>query len=99
MNHDTYLALLYRIHLHIEHKRTGPPEIFARNLGVSVRTLYRILSSLKDQDVHFEYCSSRQSYIYLDEHTILKYLKVLGGGGGNLKIFFKYFAHCQILAV
>lgn len=95
MNLQAHIALLNRMHSQIEYKRTGPPEVFAQKLGLSERSLYRIVRMLSDQGVHMEYNEIRQSYMYVDEYTILKYLRTLGGG----KIFLNYFSHCQILAV
>lgn len=70
---------LKQIHFHIHHKSTGHPEEFAGRLGMSGRTLYRLLEELKDHDVHIAFSRSRGSYVYIDENTIEKLLKLWGG--------------------
>lgn len=75
MNLQTHVILLNRIHSQIQHRRTGPPEVFAEKLGLSERSLYRMVRMLRDQGVHMEYIEIRQSYMYIDECTILKYLR------------------------
>ena len=74
------MALLKQIHFHIEHKSTGSPKDFAGRLGLSERTMYRILAELKDQEVSIVYNNSRGAYMYENENTILKLLKEMGGG-------------------
>jgi len=66
-------------HFHILHKSTGNPKEFAQRLGLSGRTLYRLLEELKDHDVHIAFSRSRGSYVYLDENIIEKLLKLWGG--------------------
>lgn len=59
--------------------------MFAARLGLSKRSLHRILEALRDQDVHILYSRSRGYYLYADGNTIANLLKILGGG--KVKIF------------
>lgn len=54
--------------------------MFAARLGLSKRSLHRILEALRDQDVHILYSRSRGYYLYADGNTIANLLKILGGG-------------------
>lgn len=81
----TQIDLLKRIHFNIELKATGGPSSFARKLGISRRSLYRILEELEDREVRIVYSRKRGYFIYDDDHTILKLLKEWGGG--KVKIF------------
>ena len=69
------LQLLERIHGYIARKGTGPPRIFARKIGISERSLYRILAELKENGIDIQYDKVRETYVYLSETTILiKYI-------------------------
>ena len=85
MNLHAHVNQLKRIHFHIEHKSSGSPAVFAARLGLSKRSLHRILEALRDQDVHILYSRSRGYYLYADGNTIANLLKILGGG--KVKIF------------
>ena len=69
------LQLLERIHGYIARKGTGPPSTFARKMGISERSLYRILAELKGNGIDIQYDRDRKTYVYLSETTILiKYI-------------------------
>ena len=70
MSYIDYLLLLERIHFHIEHKSTGPAGAFAHRLGISERTLYRILAEMRDMGAIIEYNIDRESFIYGNEVKI-----------------------------
>ena len=69
------LQLLERIHGYIARKGTGSPSTFARKIGISERSLYRILAELKGNGIDIQYDRDRKTYVYLSETTILiKYI-------------------------
>ena len=69
------LQLLERIHGYIARKGTGPPSTFARKIGNSERSLYRILDELKGNGLDIQYDKVRETYVYVSETTILiKYI-------------------------
>jgi len=70
MGYIDYLRLLERIHYHIEHKSTGPAGEFARRLGISERTLYRILAEMKDMGAVIQYNADRESFLYENDVSI-----------------------------
>ncbi len=48
----------------IEKEKTGTPENLARKLGISVRTLYRIIEELNSNNSFvIQYSSEKKSYI------------------------------------
>ncbi|MBA2422694.1 MAG: HTH domain-containing protein [Chitinophagales bacterium] len=48
----------------LEKEKTGAPENLARKLGISVRTLYRIIEELNTNNSFIiQYCSEKKSYI------------------------------------
>ena len=59
---------LERVHELIRRKSTGSPRQLASRLEVSVRTVYEIISTMKDLGGPIYYCHSRQSYCY--EHPV-----------------------------
>lgn len=67
--------VLVQIHSHIEHKRTGSPEAFARKLNISKRSLFRILEELKDMGAQITYNKGKQTYQYMNDAKISVFLK------------------------
>lgn len=65
------LQLLERIHGYITRKGTGSPRAFARKIGLSERSLYRILAELKENSIDIQYDKDRKTYEYRSETTIL----------------------------
>lgn len=55
---------LERLHHLIRRKATGRPEELAEKLGVSRRTVFKLLEVLKELGAPVEYCGHRQSYYY-----------------------------------
>ncbi len=61
------LHKLERIHTLIRLKATGTPKDFAKRLGVSKRTLERLLQQMREQGFPITYDTARQSYFYHNE--------------------------------
>lgn len=76
MSYIDYLLLLERIHYHIEHKSTGPAGDFARRLGISERTLYRILAEMRDMGAIINYHADRGSFIYENDVRIQIHIQI-----------------------
>lgn len=85
MRYIDYLLLLERIHYHIEHKSTGPAGDFAERLGISERTLYRILAEMKDMGAIIVYNVERASFIYANEVRIQIQIRIDQGGTKQIK--------------
>ena len=54
----------------IEKRKTGPPRILAKKLGVTERTVYNILESLRlvfPKDI--VYSTEEKSYIFLEKNS------------------------------
>jgi len=60
----TYLERLQRIDQLIRLKATGTPRELANKLGVSKRTVYEYIQTLKDMDAPICYCKVSRSYVY-----------------------------------
>ena len=79
------LYLLDRIHHLIRKKGTGTPTQLAQRLGISNRTVYNIINTLKDLGADIYFCSDRHSYCYADQISfrflpiVERSLKVKGG--------------------
>lgn len=80
-----YIMLLERIHYHIEHKSTGPARAFAHRLGISERTLYRILADMKDMGALIEYNAERASFMYANEVRIQIQIRINQGSTKQIK--------------
>lgn len=65
------INLLSRIHHMIDLKCTGSPVEFAVNLGISERTLYRMLEELRDTGIDIKYSFKRRSYIYEPDRKVI----------------------------
>lgn len=70
-----HIELLARVNDLIKHKRTGNPKEFAGKLGVSERTLYRIIEELRDRGAIVSYNSERSTYFY--ENSVEINLKIV----------------------
>ena len=57
-----YLEKLETIKYLIEHKRAGTPHVLSQKLGVSERTLDRMIRLLKDQGYPIQYNHFRRTY-------------------------------------
>lgn len=61
---EKYHQLLDRMDYHISNQCTGSPITFANKLNISLRSLHRILSWLRDLGISILYSRSRQTYYY-----------------------------------
>lgn len=89
MNLLDQIMLIERLDGLIRRTQTGSPKQLAEKLGVSERTVYRILRDLRDMDLPIEYNDLKNSYIYTGDVDIQ--IVISGNGlkkskGG--KIFF-----------
>ncbi|MCB0517859.1 MAG: hypothetical protein H6577_24835 [Lewinellaceae bacterium] len=48
----------------IKRKATGPPEEFAKRLGLKRTALFRHLETLRSMGADIRYCRERQSYFF-----------------------------------
>ncbi|MEM1327480.1 MAG: hypothetical protein AAGI23_16075 [Bacteroidota bacterium] len=85
-----------RMHDLIQYKRTGPPDRFARKLGLSQSMLYLLLKELKAMGAPIIYCKYRESYKYqypvafkfgFESLSADEIQKVSGGGRQYLSLF------------
>ena len=61
------IELIERIDQLIRLKATGTPNNFARRLGISDSSLYRLIDTLKEMGAPIEFSVISQSYIYSNE--------------------------------
>ena len=59
-----HLDRIRRMHRLIQFRRTGTPERFAQQLGISQSMLYRLLNELKGMGAPVRFSQSLQSYEY-----------------------------------
>jgi DNA-binding transcriptional regulator LsrR (DeoR family) len=64
------LALFKRIDWHISHKATGTPSQFAEKLDISLSSLHRYLSELKEEwNAPIAYSEIGATYYYTDSYS------------------------------
>lgn len=61
---DCIIDLFLRVDKLIGRQATGTPRELARTLGISERSVYRIIERLKRRKLPIAYCYKRQSYYY-----------------------------------
>ena len=59
---------LQRIHRLVLSMHTGPPDDFAKKLGISARRLHDILDELKSMGAPIVYSHSAKSYFYSEDY-------------------------------
>ena len=98
------MQLLERIDQLIKLKATGTPTELAARLGVSERTVYNILETLRDLGVAINYNKQRKTYYYEGNITI-QFLKVkventekIKGGENKIYFFSKLQKFCSLEA-
>lgn len=64
MSMTKYLERVQRMDQLIRHKATGTPKELAVKLELSERSLYELLSQMKDLGAPIAYCKSSRSYVY-----------------------------------
>ncbi len=72
-----HLSMMETLHHYIRTKRTGNPDRCAERLGISRRTLYRLINRLKDCGAPINYCRMRECFYYeetfeFDPQEVLK---------------------------
>jgi len=58
------LRLIERVDGLIRRKQTGSPKELARKLGVSTRTVHRIVADMRDMGLPIDYSSATKNYYY-----------------------------------
>ena len=61
--------LLTRLDQLIRLKATGTPAMLAQRFEVSERTIYYLITRMKDIGAPVQYCKERQCYYYPDDST------------------------------
>jgi len=69
------LDRVIRIDSLIHMRATGPPEEFARKLGIRRSTLFQWLQEMRHLDVDIRYSCSLQSYYFADDRRIIMNIK------------------------
>jgi bacteriocin-like protein len=72
MSIKKYFTLLQTLDYYIRRKATGNPSQFAQKIGVSKRSILRILKDLKELNIPFKYSKNRNSYHYTEDGHIKK---------------------------
>jgi biotin operon repressor len=65
-----YLDRISKMHKLVLRQRTGSPEEFARQLGVSRTSLYELLDELKSRGVPIAYSKSAKTFFYRQPYEI-----------------------------
>lgn len=60
-----FVEVVARFHQYVMRENTGNAETFAKKLGISRATLFRLIDELSDYGIHIEYCRERMTYRYL----------------------------------
>jgi biotin operon repressor len=91
-----YLDRISMMHKLVSRQKTGTPEEFARQLGVSRTSLYELIDELKSRGAPITYSKSAKTFFYRQPYDIavtcslrpLSYNEELENSGG-IKIFSK----------
>jgi len=65
-----YLDRINTMHKLVSHERTGTPEEFARQLGVSRTSLYEMIDELKSRGAPIAYSKSTKTFHYSQPYDI-----------------------------
>lgn len=60
-----FIEIVAVFHAYMMRGNTGDANTFARKLGISRATLYRLIDGLRDYGIGIEYNRARQTYQYL----------------------------------
>lgn len=60
-----FIEIVAVFHAHVMHEHTGDASTFAKKIGVSRATIYRLIEGLNDYGIHIKYSRERQTYFYL----------------------------------
>jgi predicted DNA-binding transcriptional regulator YafY len=74
MSIKKYFTLLQTLDYYIRRKATGSPNQFAKRIGVSRRSILRMLKDLKELNIPIKFSKNRSSYYYTEEGNIKKEL-------------------------
>ena len=66
MSYLKYIEREERLMKLVELECTGSTEKVGKLLGVTSRTIKRMISSLRDRGVNIEFCRIKNSYIYVE---------------------------------
>jgi len=93
-----YLDRIGKMHKLVQRRRTGTPEEFARQLGVSRTSLYELIDELRSRGAPISYSKAAKTYYYTEPFDIsvtcslrpMTYLEEKQVSGGNIfdKILF-----------
>lgn len=59
-----FIEIVAAFHAYVMHENTGDASTFAKKLGVSRATIYRLIDELKSYGIHIKYSHARQTYFY-----------------------------------
>lgn len=60
-----FIEIVAAFHQYMVHENTGNAATFAKKLGISRATVYRLINELIDYGIQIEYCREKQTYRYL----------------------------------
>jgi Mn-dependent DtxR family transcriptional regulator len=64
MNWKDQLGNIERVDGLIRRKQTGPPKRLAHKLGMSERSVYRLIARMREMELPIYYCRQTESYTY-----------------------------------
>jgi len=85
MSFFDHIQQLERVHNLIRLKSTGRPIEFANKIGISERTLYRILDELRDRGAIIRFSNERSSYYYENSVEIKIHFQIDGPDSISIK--------------
>jgi len=65
-----YLDRINTMHKLVSHERTGTPDEFARQLGVSRTSLYELIDELRSRGAPIVYSKSAKTFLYRQPYDI-----------------------------
>ncbi len=64
MNLKDQLGNIERVDGLIRRRQTGPPKRLAHKLGISERSVYRLIAQMRELELPIYYCRQTESYTY-----------------------------------
>jgi len=65
MAYSDYQRRMEFLQFQIKHQRTGDANEFASKLGISRRTLFNYLETLRDEGAKIKFCRNRKTYYFV----------------------------------
>ena len=65
MAYEDYRRRIENMQSHLKRERTGDASEFAHKIGVSRRTLFYYLETMRDEGIEIKFCRFRKTYYYV----------------------------------